>query len=74
MVELDESEITAAAQRLQAGEVAAVAVCFMHAYANNENEEKAAKLLERLLPNAYLSVSSRLYRKSASTTASVLRS
>jgi len=60
IIELDENEVTAAAKRLQADDVAAVAVCFIHAYTNNDNEEKAAKLLERLLPNAYLSVSSRV--------------
>ncbi len=60
VVELDEGDITAAAERLRAENVEAIAVCFMHAYANSENEEKAAKLLEGLFPDAYLSVSSRV--------------
>jgi N-methylhydantoinase A len=41
-------------------DVEAVAICFMNSYANNKHEEEAAKILEESLPDAYLTVSSRL--------------
>jgi N-methylhydantoinase A len=40
--------------------VEAVAICFMNSYANNSHEEEAAKIVEARLPDAYLTVSSRL--------------
>jgi N-methylhydantoinase A len=40
--------------------VEAVAVCFMHAYANNSNEEFAAEIVRKKSPEMYLSVSSRI--------------
>jgi len=45
---------------LQADGVEAVAVCFMHAWANPAHEEAAAGLVAGLMPDAYLSVSSRV--------------
>jgi N-methylhydantoinase A len=38
--------------------VEAVAVCFMHAYANDAHEQRARELVREHLPDAYLSVSS----------------
>src|SRR5690606_36088422 len=46
--------------RLQASGVEAVAISFMHAYANPGHEEAAAELVARRMPDAYLSVSSRV--------------
>ncbi|MBI5248812.1 MAG: hydantoinase/oxoprolinase family protein [Desulfomonile tiedjei] len=40
--------------------VEAVAICFMHSYADGSHEEAAAERLRRLMPDAYLSVSSRV--------------
>ena len=40
--------------------IEAVAVCFMHAYANDQNEVRAAARVEDRLPGAYLSVSSKI--------------
>lgn len=40
--------------------VEAVAICFMNSFANPTQEEKAAKLVEELLPGAYLSVSTQV--------------
>ena len=40
--------------------VEAVAICFMHAYANTENETRASELVAQRLPGAYLSVSSEI--------------
>ena len=45
---------------LRAAKVEAVAVCFMHSYANAANEEMAARRLRELLGDAFLSVSSRV--------------
>lgn len=40
--------------------VEALAICFMHAYANSTNEDKAAEMLRDRMPEAFLSVSSRI--------------
>lgn len=47
-------------EHFAAQQVEAVAICFMHAYANAEHEEAAARLVAQRLPAAYLSVSSRV--------------
>ena len=41
-------------------DVEAVAICFMHSFANNQHEEEAAQIIQRNLPDAYLTVSNRL--------------
>ena len=41
-------------------DVEAVAICFMNAFANPEHEQVAAELVRKLLPDAYLTVSSSL--------------
>jgi len=60
VVELDLADIDAAAAVLRAAKVEAVAVCFMHSYANAANEEKAAFRLRELLGDVFLSISSRV--------------
>ena len=40
--------------------VEAVAMCFMHSYVNSKNEIKAEKSVRELIPQAYLSVSSKI--------------
>lgn len=40
--------------------VEGVSICFMNAFANPEHEQVAAELVRKLLPNAYLTVSSSL--------------
>ena len=57
---LDETDVLAAAANFRATGVAAVALCFMHAHANEGHERRAAKILRRELPEVYLSVSSEL--------------
>jgi N-methylhydantoinase A len=53
--------------------VQAIAVCFMHAYANDEHERQAAAIVEELAPDCFLSVSSqvlpqvRLYERVSTT-------
>ena len=57
---LNVDDVRAAAQTLRAENVAGIALCFMHAYANAAHEQQAAEILRREFPNAYLSVSSEL--------------
>lgn len=47
-------------EHFAARQVEAVAICFMHAYANAQHEEAAARLVMQRLPAVYLSVSSRV--------------
>jgi len=49
---LDEAEVTRVAERLAAEGIEAVAVCFLHAYANATHEERAAAVLAKHLPTA----------------------
>ena len=55
---LDEDAVRAVAARLRDEDVAAVALCFLHAYVNPVHERRAAELLRELLPGVALSVSS----------------
>ena len=56
--ELDTGSVEAALQALKAHEVEAVAVCLMHAYANDAHERQVADRLREVLPDVYLTVSS----------------
>ncbi len=70
---LNESHVTAAIESLRAEGVAAVAICFLHSYANAAHEARAAELVAAALPQAYLSVSSeilpqvRFYERTSTT-------
>lgn len=57
---LSRGDVERALEHFAAQEVEAVAICFMHAYANPDHEEAAARLVAQHLPGAYLSVSSRV--------------
>ena len=54
------SEVENGLEIFSGRDVEAVAVCFMHSYANNENELAAAEKVRELMPGAYLSVSSEI--------------
>ncbi len=58
--ELDAGSLDAALKTLKAHEVEAVAVCLMHAYANEAHERQVAARLREALPDVYLTVSSEL--------------
>ena len=58
LVQLDEREVEAAAARLKDAGVQSVAVCFLHSYRNPAHEQAARRIVERVLPGAYISVSS----------------
>ena len=55
---LDEAELERAVLDLKRAGVRAVAVCFLHAYRNAAHERRARAAIERLMPEAYVSVSS----------------
>src|SRR5262245_48200508 len=55
---LDEREVERAAKRLKADGVPSVAICFLHSYRNPDHERRARAVVERFMPNAYISVSS----------------
>jgi N-methylhydantoinase A len=58
LVALDEGEVEAAAVQLKHAGVKSVAVCFLHSYRNPAHEQAARRVVERVLPAAYVSVSS----------------
>ena len=57
---LDEAEVRQAVRALRAEDVEAVAVCFLHAYANPANEEAAAKAIRSERPDLAVALSSRV--------------
>jgi len=54
------ADVEAAIERFRAEGIEAVAVCFLHAHANGRHEEAAARMIAERMPQAYLSVSSRV--------------
>ncbi len=58
--ELESTDVLEGVERFRAHGVEAVAVCFMHSYANAENERHAEEKVREAMPDAYLSVSSRV--------------
>lgn len=58
VVPLDEKGLRRAIARLREKEVEAVAVCFLHAYANPAHERRAAELIEEVWPQVYACTSS----------------
>ena len=57
-VPLDEDELARAAEALRAAQVEAVAIGFLHAYANDAHERRAAVILAERLPDAAITLSS----------------
>jgi N-methylhydantoinase A len=58
VVPLDEDEVRAAAEALARDGVEAVAVCFLFSYLNSEHERAAARIVRKVLPDAYVCTSS----------------
>jgi N-methylhydantoinase A len=54
---LNEAELRAAARRLVDQGCTAIAVCFLHSYANGENELKAKRIVEEMAPDLYVTAS-----------------
>ena len=60
-VPLDEDAVRAAARRFRELDVAAVAVCFLHAYANPAHERRAAEILKATEPSLWVSASADVF-------------
>ncbi|MGE0735346.1 MAG: hydantoinase/oxoprolinase family protein [Alphaproteobacteria bacterium] len=60
LTSLTQRDVDAAVQLFQSEGIEAVAVCFMHAYANPAHEQAAGKRVAALMPDAYLSVSTQV--------------
>lgn len=60
---LDAASVKTACDALAKEGVEAVAVCFLHSYANPEHEQQAGKIVEAALPKAYLSLSHEILRE-----------
>ncbi len=60
---LDRATVTEACRALAAEGVEAVAVCFLHSYANPAHERVAGEMIRAALPNAYLSLSHEILRE-----------
>src|SRR6266849_5911527 len=57
---LDEGSVRDALELLRRERVEAVAVCFMHSYAEPAHEQRAAEILQELAPELHLAVSSEI--------------
>ncbi len=60
---LRSASVEDACRRLANEGVEAVALCFLHAYANPEHERAAGEVVRRMLPGAYLSLSHEILRE-----------
>jgi len=58
---LDEAAVQSAAKRFKELGVAAVAVCFLHAYANPAHEARAAQILREAAPELFVSASADVF-------------
>ncbi len=58
MTGLDEAEVERAAKALAAAGCRAVAICFLHAYRRPDHERRARAIVRRVMPDAYVSLSS----------------
>ena len=54
---LHEEDVISSIEEFRSQGVEAVAICFLHAHANRQNEESAARLVRKALPDAYVSAS-----------------
>ncbi len=60
VVALAEADVQAAVEVLRAKRVEAIAICFMHSYANPSHEQRARELVHKLWPEVYLCASSEI--------------
>ena len=70
---LEAGDVERAARRFAQEKIEAVAVCFLHAHANAANERAAARIVRRLMPDAYVCASAevipqvRFYERTSTT-------
>jgi N-methylhydantoinase A len=55
---LDESAVAAAARAIGAADIGAIAIVFLHSYANPAQERRAGEIVRSILPDAMVSLSS----------------
>ena len=60
---LKQASVAAACRTLKAAGVEAVAVCFLHSYANPEHERIAGRMIRKAMPDVYLSLSHEILRE-----------
>jgi N-methylhydantoinase A len=60
LTELDEASLEAAVRKLAALGVESVAICFLHSYRRPEHEARARAVVEAILPDAYITLSSEI--------------
>ncbi len=58
ILSVDEEAVAEAAARLREGGCEAIAICFLHSYANAEHERRAAEIVRERWPEVYLCASS----------------
>jgi N-methylhydantoinase A len=58
MTPVSEGEVRQIAKLMKKRGIGAVAVCFLHAYANGRHEEQVRTILREEMPDAYISISS----------------
>jgi N-methylhydantoinase A len=63
LAKLDETEVPALVKSLQAHEVEAVAVCFLHAYANPAHERRVGEMLRAAMPSLFVTLSHEIVRE-----------
>ncbi|BBK41501.1 5-oxoprolinase [Allostella vacuolata] len=56
-IELDEAGVAAVGRRLAEDGIEAVAVCYLHSYANPDHERRSAAILSAILPDAVVTTS-----------------
>ncbi|MEZ5856201.1 MAG: hydantoinase/oxoprolinase family protein [Hyphomicrobiaceae bacterium] len=59
---LDEAGVRSAARKFREMGVGAVAICFLHAYANPAHEQRAVEILEAEAPGLFVSASSAVFQ------------
>lgn len=75
LLRLDESDVLAAAATIKAQGIRAVAICFLHSYADPTHERRARELVLQVVPDAMVSISSEVlpvFREYERTTATIL--
>jgi N-methylhydantoinase A len=60
---LDEDAVRQSAEKLKQNEVAAIAICFLHAYANPDHEARAKTIVNEIWPEAYVCTSAEVLRE-----------
>ncbi|MBS4189532.1 hydantoinase/oxoprolinase family protein [Bacillus sp. FJAT-49705] len=57
LIKIDEEEVRHLARKLNKRGTESIAVCFMNAYVNGENEKKVKEILQEELPDVYICIS-----------------